>query len=75
MRKGQHWIVHAILWVWLLTLGLAAWPSTAAAAALFAALVLWETARVLKMSRPQPKALRHRASGALASPMEPVRDS
>jgi len=75
MRKGQRWIVHAILWAWLLTLGLAAWRSTAAAAALFAALVLWETAGALKISRPQPKTLRNREPAALSAPMEPVRDS
>ena len=75
MRKGRRWIVDAILWAWLLTLGLAARPSTATAVALFAALVLWETARAQRVSHPPPKTLRNRESGALSSPMEPLRDS
>jgi hypothetical protein len=75
MRKGQHWIVRAILWVWLLTLGLAALPSTATAIALFAALALWETAHDLKISRPQRKALRDGRRVLSKSPLEPVRDS
>ena len=75
MRKGRRWIVDAILWAWLLTLGLAARPSTATAVALFAALNLWETARDLKVSRPQTKALPVRRRVLSKSRFEPVRDS
>ena len=55
MRKSWRRISHTILWAWLVTLAIAAWPSTATAVTLFAALVLWETARALKVSRPQTK--------------------
>ena len=75
MRKGQRWIVHAILWAWLLVLVVAVWPSAATAIALFAALTLWETARDLKVSRPQRKALRDGRRALSKSRMEPVRDS
>lgn len=66
MRKSWRRISHAILWTWLLTLAIAAWPSTATAVALFAALVLWETARALKVSRPQAKTLSEGRPGALS---------
>jgi hypothetical protein len=52
----------------------AVWPSAATALALFAALAWWETARDLKVSRPQSKALRDRRRRLSRSPMEPVRD-
>jgi len=51
MRKGRRRIDGAILWAWLGMLALADWRSTAGAAALFVALVLWEAARTLKRSR------------------------
>ena len=76
MRKSCRRISHAILWAWLLMLALAAWPSTATAVAVFAGLVLWETARALKVSRPQAKTLGDGRPGALStSRMEPLRDS
>jgi hypothetical protein len=53
----------------------AVWPSAATAIALFAALTIWETARDLKASRPQRKALRDRRRALSRSPMEPVRDA
>jgi hypothetical protein len=74
MRKVHCWIGHAILWAWLLMLVVAVWPSAATALALFAALAWWETARDLKGSCPQSKALRDRRPGMSRSPMEPVRD-
>jgi hypothetical protein len=74
MRRVQRRIGHAILWAWLLMLVVAVWPSAATALALFAALAWWETARDLKVSRPQSKALRDRRRGLSRSPMEPVRD-
>jgi hypothetical protein len=55
MRKRRRRIDGAILWAWLGMLALADWRSTAGAAALFAALVLWETVRTLKGSRQQAK--------------------
>jgi len=45
MRKGWRWIVHTMLWAWLLMLVVAVWPTTVTAVGLFAALGLWETAR------------------------------
>jgi hypothetical protein len=75
MRKGQGWIGHAILWAWLVMLVVAVWPSAATAIALFAALALWETARDLKVSRPERKALRDRKRALSKSRLEPVRDS
>jgi hypothetical protein len=53
MRKGWRWIVHAILWAWLLMFVVVVWPSTATAVGLFAALSLWETARGLRAARAQ----------------------
>lgn len=47
MRKGRRWIDGGILWAWFVMLALADWRSTAAVAAAFAALVLWEKARDL----------------------------
>jgi hypothetical protein len=76
MRKSWEWIGHALLWAWLLMLTLAAWPSTATAVGLFGGLVLWETVRALKVSRPQAKMLGDGRPGALSkSRMEPLRDS
>lgn len=66
MRKSWRQIGHAILWAWLLILALAAWPSTATAVALFGGLVLWETARALRVSRPRAKTLGEGRPGALA---------
>ena len=76
MRKGRSFIVHAILWAWLLTLTLAVWPSTATAVALFAALALWDAARALKVSRLTRRTPGEGRSGALpASAMAPVPDA
>ena len=76
MRKGRSFIVHAILWAWLLTLAVAVWPSTATAVALFAALALWDTARALKVSRLKARTPGEGRSGALpASAMAPVPDA
>jgi hypothetical protein len=66
MRKSWRRIGHAILWAWLLMLALAAWPSTATAVALFGGLVVWETARALRVSRPRTKTLGEGRPGALA---------
>ena len=67
MRKSWRRIGHAILWAWLLMLALAAWPSTATAVALFGGLVLWETARALRRSRPRGKTLGERKTGGWRS--------
>ena len=76
MRKSRSLIVHAILWAWLFMLAVAAWPSTATAVALFAALALWDTARDLKVSRAKAKAPGDAVPGALStSGMAPLRDS
>jgi len=66
MRKSWRRIGHAILWAWLFMLALAAWPSTATAVGLFAGLVVWETARALRVSRPRAKTLGERRPEALA---------
>lgn len=76
MRKGRSFIVHAILWAWLLMLAVAVWPSTATAVALFAALALWDTARALKASRLKARTPGEGRSGGLPAPgMAPVPDA
>lgn len=76
MRKGRRRIDGAILWAWLGMLAFADWRSTAGAAALFAALVLWETARTLKGSRLKTKAPGAERPVTLStSGMEPARHS
>lgn len=76
MRRGRSFIVHAILWAWLLMLAFAVWPSTATAVGLFAALALWDTARALKVSRLKARRAGAGRSGALPAPgMAPVPDT
>ena len=76
MRKARTFIVHAILWAWLLMLAVAVWPSTATAVGLFAALALWDTARAMQVARLKTRTTGEGRSGALpAAGLAPVPDA
>jgi hypothetical protein len=76
MKKGRRRMADGLLWAWLVLLALGDWRSSVGVAAAFAAVVVWQTVRDLKASRPQTRRSSDRKSASPPTPhMAPVRDS